>query len=31
MTEILFLFFLISGILAWGFIIYIVAKLWFKK
>jgi len=31
MTEILFLFFLLSGILAWAFIIYIALKIWFEK
>jgi len=31
MTEIIFLFFLLSGILFWAFIIYIAAKIWFEK
>jgi len=31
MTEILFLFFLASGILAWAFALFVILKIWFEK
>jgi len=31
MTELLFLFFFFSGVLVWGFALFVILKIWFEK
>jgi len=31
MTDLLFLFFLFSGILFWAFALFVILKIWFEK
>jgi len=31
MTEIIFLFFLLSGVLFWAFALFVILKIWFEK
>jgi hypothetical protein len=31
MTEILFIFFFFSGVVVWGFALFVILKIWFEK